>query len=301
MCKQDRQGARTVADLERRHSFGKKFSEIMGISTEANEKAEEVAEKFKGLTHKEIFNLLTDNGRLQGLYKGENGDYYFNAKYLSALEELFAKNITMTGTFSHKVNVFLEPEQAEIEDIKWVILNNAYYPYYDFNNDGVVNSLDLAEAKKAMLGITSLSGWSGAKLSEATLTIDLKDPNRAICMKGKNMWGREVERYIGLGFSSLKLPEQAQARIIAGTKVIEYSNNDWAPLFTIEEIISMYQERYASPTIDQYALGISLVNGDARASGSIVGGRWLDNTLHAVLSGKHTGSFRINYCFTAYF
>jgi hypothetical protein len=34
-AKQDRQGARTPADLERKYSFGKQFAEILGIATDA--------------------------------------------------------------------------------------------------------------------------------------------------------------------------------------------------------------------------------------------------------------------------
>lgn len=41
MSKQDRQGARTPADLEYRYAFGKSFAEVMGIATDARNYAEE--------------------------------------------------------------------------------------------------------------------------------------------------------------------------------------------------------------------------------------------------------------------
>lgn len=59
MSRQDRQGARTVADLERRYSFEKSFAKVMGIATDARNEAEEakkvatsVAETDEGLSIK---------------------------------------------------------------------------------------------------------------------------------------------------------------------------------------------------------------------------------------------------------
>ena len=40
LSKQDRQGARTPADLERRHAFGRSFAEVAGIATDARTTAE---------------------------------------------------------------------------------------------------------------------------------------------------------------------------------------------------------------------------------------------------------------------
>lgn len=40
LSKQDRQGARTPADLERRHAFGRSFAEVAGIASDARTQAE---------------------------------------------------------------------------------------------------------------------------------------------------------------------------------------------------------------------------------------------------------------------
>lgn len=84
MSKQDRQGVRTATDLERKYGFGKSFAEVMQIATDAQVKAEEAEERIEGLDHDEIFNLLTKDGALQGLYRGEDGDLYINASYIKA-------------------------------------------------------------------------------------------------------------------------------------------------------------------------------------------------------------------------
>ena len=84
--KQDIAAPRTVQDMERRYKFGKTFAETMGLAKEASktaEKAEETVESVsRKLTHEEIFNLLTKDGTLEGLYRGEDGELYVNAKYM---------------------------------------------------------------------------------------------------------------------------------------------------------------------------------------------------------------------------
>jgi hypothetical protein len=84
-AKQDRTAARTPADLERKYNFDQSFAEIMGIATDARttaEAAKATAENATKLTPEEVFNLLTNNGALQGLYRGEDGQIYFNASYI---------------------------------------------------------------------------------------------------------------------------------------------------------------------------------------------------------------------------
>lgn len=90
MSKQDRQGARTVTDLERKYNFERSFAEVMGVATDARTSAEEARkaaqeanDSFSGLDQTAIFNLLTNNGKAQGVYrKGE--EIYINASYIGA-------------------------------------------------------------------------------------------------------------------------------------------------------------------------------------------------------------------------
>ncbi len=55
MSKQDRQGARTAADLERRYSFGKSFAEVLGIATDARDRADTIESRL----HNEIMEQMT--------------------------------------------------------------------------------------------------------------------------------------------------------------------------------------------------------------------------------------------------
>lgn len=224
MSKQDRQGVRTAAELEQKHGFGKRFAEIMGIATDAQKAANEANDSFKGLDAQTVYNLLTNNGKLQGLFRNENGDLYVNAKYLYALDELFANDINMSGKFTHKVNTFLEPGQEELETIYKHILGTetiipSRIPLYDFDNDGLINTGELAAVRLSMLGRRTIAstGWSGAVNSEVTLTIDLKNPNKFFHITGVNMWGRTIDEYIGVYGTSLKNPIYADYVVEEGT------------------------------------------------------------------------------------
>lgn len=84
MSKQDRQGSRTIAELMGRYNFGKTFAEIMGIATDAQSAANAANEELKFLDQEGIFNRLTNNGELQGLYRGADGELYINANYIKS-------------------------------------------------------------------------------------------------------------------------------------------------------------------------------------------------------------------------
>lgn len=109
MSKQDRQGARTAADIESRYNFRKSFSEVMGVAKDARKIAEQASVLDEKLTSEEIFIRLTNNGQLQGLYRGDDGELYVNATYIKSGEinadVVKIKNLTVgaaqiTGTLS---------------------------------------------------------------------------------------------------------------------------------------------------------------------------------------------------------
>lgn len=84
--KQDKTYTRTASDLERKYGFGKTFAEILGIAEDAQDAAEEakknVTELDENLTQDEIFNRLTKNGEVKGIYRDAEGNIYINADYL---------------------------------------------------------------------------------------------------------------------------------------------------------------------------------------------------------------------------
>lgn len=83
MSKQDRQGARTVSEFEQRYNFERRFAEVMGVATDARNRAFEAQKAYEGLTQEEIFNRLTNHGTWEGMYE-EDGNVYINASYIKS-------------------------------------------------------------------------------------------------------------------------------------------------------------------------------------------------------------------------
>lgn len=171
--KMDRAGVRTPAQLEQKYALGKldkSFAQAMGVAEDARETAQKA--------NKEI-------------------------------ENMFAKDITMTGTFTNTVETFINPGTEERNTILMhlngeSIIPDELIPYYDFDGDGKITSSDSLLAYMASFDIIDLSDFPGARTTPLTITIDLKNPKRAICFAGKNMWGREINSYYGLNFTNAK-------------------------------------------------------------------------------------------------
>lgn len=171
--KQDRTAARTVTDLERKYSFAKSFAEVAGFAQEARRVAEESAEEAK-----------------------------------TYVNEVFTKNILLTGKFTNLVEAYLLPGDEEIATMIDHYVGPEIIPaeriyLYDFDGDGVVTQLDIELAERYRHGTEDFANWSGAVKSVVTMTIDLSDPTRAIRFVGTNMWGRAVENYVGIDFTNI--------------------------------------------------------------------------------------------------
>ena len=87
MSKQDRQGVRTPADVERKWNFQKKFDnaeESANAAMKAAEQASDEVDKLnKSMDQTEIFNRLTNYGKAQGLFLDEKGNVFINASFLT--------------------------------------------------------------------------------------------------------------------------------------------------------------------------------------------------------------------------
>lgn len=198
MSKQDRQGVRTVTDLERKYTFGKRFADIMGVATDAQNKTEDLEDQFNNtLTPEEIFNLLTDNGRMEGLYRGEDGELYINASYIR------------TGVLEMTKYVFIEPSTKEVTTIRNHLKGIATIPtertpLYDFDEDGVITEEDARRAEKASNGEISLSYWSNATPSAIYVKLDFFSDTETIKYSAMDMWGNHIENVIGFGSAFFK-------------------------------------------------------------------------------------------------
>ena len=111
MNKQDRQGARTPAELMSRNNFGQSFAEMFGLVNDAKDSAnrakdaaEQAQKAVSALDHEAIFNLLTNNGQLQGLYRHE-GKLYINAEFVQILN-LIADHVVSKDEYGTSAEVW---------------------------------------------------------------------------------------------------------------------------------------------------------------------------------------------------
>lgn len=104
MSKQDGYASRTPADLERKYKFGETFAEVFGLVSDARKIAEEAQSAIEGLDQEQIFNLLTNNGKAQGVYRDDNGDVYVNASFIKS-GKLAAEYIDATNLKVNAANI----------------------------------------------------------------------------------------------------------------------------------------------------------------------------------------------------
>lgn len=104
MSKQDGYASRTPADLERKYKFGETFAEVFGLVSDARKIAEEAQSAIEGLDQEQIFNLLTNNGKAQGVYRDDKGDVYVNASYIKS-GKLAAQYIDATNLKVNAANI----------------------------------------------------------------------------------------------------------------------------------------------------------------------------------------------------
>lgn len=64
MSKQDRQGVRTPADLEQKYSFGKKFSELLGLIDDARDKVDSVESTLRSEIKEQVTSITRNTEQI---------------------------------------------------------------------------------------------------------------------------------------------------------------------------------------------------------------------------------------------
>lgn len=159
-ARQDRQGARTPADLEYKYRFGKSFKEVMGIADDARTAAEDAqlaAKKLdEGLTSEEIFNRLTQNGAVEGIYRDSSGQIYVNASYIKSGELL--ADLIKTGVLKSKSGGF--ELNLDSDTLKMLAGSNEVFKA---DVDGVTLSSNGEEVITVTDDGAILAGWEATK------------------------------------------------------------------------------------------------------------------------------------------
>ena len=135
MSKQDRQGARTPADLERRYNLGKidkSFAEVIGASTDARDAVDRIASELRSEFNEHVTSLTRDAERIVlaalGTYVKEE-DYEKLERTVRGEMAVMAEKITMS----------FESATTQIANVNGDLqtLVETQQKYFDFSLDGV--------------------------------------------------------------------------------------------------------------------------------------------------------------------
>ena len=165
-------------------------------------------------TQKDIFNKLTNNGALKGLYM-ENNDLFINASYIKS-----GKIVTEGSTY-------LRPTYEDCMNMLWSLSNPTNFPpkdFYDLNGDGEFTITDVLLALNVCYGKEDISKCVSLNKSTVIVTIDPSNPLDTLEIAGVNMWGSEVK--VSFGANKTAIP------VISGNCVVggRMSVNEYAEI-----------------------------------------------------------------------
>lgn len=145
--KQDRQGARTLADLERKYNFGRSFAEVIGIATDARNATAELDKKLA----KEIADVRKE------ITQTDSG-------LIAKVEAEYTKKTTF-AEFANIVSAQLEMKIGEDDSGKLISMINASADIINLNSNRLV--IDSDYFKLSYNGVASINS---AQIDYARLT-----------------------------------------------------------------------------------------------------------------------------------
>jgi hypothetical protein len=188
-AKQDRVAPRTAEDIERKTNFKQTFAEFAGMVEEAKEAADSASKAAsdavnnldRELDQEEIFNRLTNNGEVQGIYRAEDGQIYINASYivsgvidaaLVTVKNLIADSITSGVLKSSDGTLSIDLDSAALT-IKNSINNSIKFlhgsMYLNHSGTDVMNIYSTLWATTGKVAAT-VASMNGADLELVALT-----------------------------------------------------------------------------------------------------------------------------------
>lgn len=159
--KQDLAAARTPGDIERKYNFGKTFAEVFGMAEEAQkaaEKAQQAADNATDavgdLDQDVIFNLLTNNGEIKGLFM-KDGQLYINASYLATgvitsadgtvKIDLLNNNVKITTSGTSNLPGYVLLDAEGIQAFGWNKLTGEYVRAFYIHAGNIIDMPNIGE------------------------------------------------------------------------------------------------------------------------------------------------------------
>lgn len=131
--KQDRQGARTAADLERKYQFGKRFAEIMGVALDAQNSISVVE---SGLHHEILEQVTSITRDVEKILLAATASYV-EADELDELKATFASELAVMADMI-AMNFGAVIEQTETVDGELQTVKEYLEQHFEFSVDGLL-------------------------------------------------------------------------------------------------------------------------------------------------------------------
>lgn len=213
--KQDRTYTRTASALEQKYNFGKSFAEVYGLIDGVQKNAEQAVKDLDAsLNPDEIFNRLTNYGKVQGIYRSDDGDVYVNASYIKsgklAAEYIDADNLevkaaNITGTLTaNQINMTGAITWSDLAGGVQNVINAAY-------NSGGFSKMEIQTfitdelvASPTIVGGTFYAVGRGSHLEMTSIGLDTyvgESPRPTMSLEGDPS-DNTVQLILGAGTSS---------------------------------------------------------------------------------------------------
>lgn len=123
------------------------------------------------------------------------------------VQDLFSKNLTITGKFTTTSSAFITPTQNAFEKIRSYVLgegklSNQEIKLFDYNCDGKVTSVDLTYAKRLMTRVWDTDDLKSLgyeiPYNQITAVIEPNNSDKVIKISGTSSWGEFLQTYIGI-------------------------------------------------------------------------------------------------------
>lgn len=263
-----------------------------GTTTQLDMQTIPIVVDISSLSHEDVFNLLTNNGQMEGIFE-EGGQLYINGSYIQ-VDDLSALNakiagFTITDT-SLTANVEIE-RNYNTEDRDFVTdiliglegktLTDEQFEYYDANNDRQITILDVVAMQNVILG--TQDDYSKGKFS-----INTNSFSKTIVLETTEGYQTGKRTLIGVGSISCDAGSISELTCthleVGGTFYWNYRTKQYEGIDKIVEITENGSNFYNDVTITKNLSVSGNISGDIVADKLSISGNTV--TDYVVASGS---------------
>lgn len=178
MSKQDRQGVRSPADLEQKYSFGKKFSELLGLIDDARKKVDSVESTLRSEIKEQVTSITRNT---EQIIMSALETYAVT----SDLEELERTVQAELEIMADRISLNFESATEQINNVNGELqtVSENLSKHFDFGVDGLTirgegNSLSLLldnDMIKFLKNGVQFGWWDGVDFHTGNIVIELNE------------------------------------------------------------------------------------------------------------------------------